>query len=169
MRIRPATVDDAPGICAIYNHEVTETTLTLDIEPRSVADQRAYIEQRSGALAVLVAESEPTDEEQSGREVIGFGSFSFFRDRPGYRTSVENSIYIARGHQGQGIGSALLGELIQVAASHGFHAMFARIVGPQEPSVALHERHGFTLVGIEREVARKFGRWHDVAVMQRLL
>ena len=63
----------------------------------------------------------------------------------------------------------MLTELVDLAISHGFHAMFARIVGPQEASVALHEAHGFALIGIEREVARKFGQWHDVALLQRLL
>jgi phosphinothricin acetyltransferase len=100
---------------------------------------------------------------------VGFGSLSFYRDRPGYRTSVEDSVYVDRSCHGQGVGSALLAQLLSLATSHGFHAVFARIVGPQPASVALHGRHGFDLVGIEREVARKFGRWHDVAIMQRLL
>ncbi|MEL6983668.1 MAG: N-acetyltransferase family protein, partial [Actinomycetota bacterium] len=94
---------------------------------------------------------------------------SFYRDRPGYRTSVEDSIYIAPGHQGGGVGHNLLGRLVETAELHGFHAVFARIVGAGEASVALHQRHGFELVGIEREVGRKFGRWHDVALLQRLL
>jgi phosphinothricin acetyltransferase len=106
---------------------------------------------------------------ESDGEIAGFASLSFYRDRPGYRTSVEDSIYVAADHQRRGVGSALLAALIDVAISHGFHAMFARIVGPSEPSMALHRQHGFELVGIERQVARKFGRWHDVALMQRLL
>jgi phosphinothricin acetyltransferase len=162
MRVRRATVADAEAISEIYNREVTETTATLDLVPRTVPEQRLWIQDRSGGLAVVVAED-------GAEEVVGFASLSFYRDRPGYRTSVEDSVYVARGHQGAGIGSQLLSELIDVAAKHGFHAMFARIVGPQEASVVLHERHGFRLVGIEREVARKFGRWHDVAVMQLLL
>ncbi|MEM7272653.1 MAG: N-acetyltransferase family protein [Actinomycetota bacterium] len=161
MQIRPATEADAEAICAIYNREVTESTVTLDLRPRSLDDQRRYIQDRSGGLAVLVAEDDGV--------LLGFGSLSFYRDRPGYSTSVEDSVYVHRDHHGRGVGSRVLGGLVEVAGSHGFHAVFARIVGPQEASVALHERHGFTLVGIEREVARKFGRWHDVALMQRLL
>lgn len=161
MEIRQATTADAEAVAAIYNREVTEGTATLDLVPRTVTEQRQWIHDRSGGLAVLVAET--------GNEVAGFVSLSFYRDRPGYRTSVEDSIYVADGHQGEGIGSKLLGAALETAANHGFHAVFARIVGPQEASVALHRRHGFDLVGIEREVARKFGRWHDVALMQRLL
>jgi len=63
----------------------------------------------------------------------------------------------------------LLGELITLATSHGFHAMFARIVAGHDASIALHRSHGFEMVGTEREVGRKFGRWLDVSVMQRLL
>ena len=63
----------------------------------------------------------------------------------------------------------MLGELLDVARSHGFHAVFARIVGGHEASIALHTRHGFELVGHEKEVGRKFGRWLDVVVMEKLL
>ena len=163
MLIRLATLDDAPALVDIYNPQVLESTRTLDMVARTVDEQRAWIEARSGGLAVLVAE-DPDD-----GAVIGFGSLSFYRDRPGYRTSVEDSVYVAEGHQGRGVGGALLAALVDTAQTRGFHAIFARVVGPQEASVALHQRHGFELVGIEREVARKFGRWHDVALMQRLL
>lgn len=162
MKIRLATVNDAETISRIYNLEVTESTLTLDLSPRTIDEQRSWIEERSGALAVLVGEDD-------AGEVIGFASMSYYRERAGYRTSVENSIYVSRQHRGLGVGAALLKEIIAVAETRGFHAMFARIVGPQAASVNLHTRHGFELVGIEREVARKFGQWHDVAIMERLL
>lgn len=107
--------------------------------------------------------------ENDAEEIVGFGSISFYRDRPGYRTSVENSVYVAPEHHRSGVGSAVLGALVDNARIHGFHAMFARIVDAQEASVALHERHGFEMVGIEREAGRKFGKFRDVALMQRLL
>lgn len=161
MEIRQATPADAEAISDIYNREVIEGMATLDLVPRTVAEQERWIRDRSGGLAVLVAEADDV--------ILGFASLSFYRDRPGYRTSVEDSIYIAPGHQGGGVGHNLLGHLIETAELHGFHAIFARIVGTGEASVALHQRHGFELVGIEREVGRKFGRWHDVALLQRLL
>ena len=83
-------------------------------------------------------------------------------------TSVENSIYVHEGHQGTGVGSLLLAELVRLADAHGFHATFARIAGENPASIALHSKHGFKLVGVEREVGRKFGQWLDVTVMQRL-
>jgi phosphinothricin acetyltransferase len=161
VQIRRATIADAERLCEIYNREVESSTVTLDLVPRSLGDQRRYLAERSGGLAVIVAERAGT--------VVGFGGLSFYRDRPGYRTSVEDSVYVDRSFQGQGVGSAVLGQLLEVATNHGFHTVFARIVGPQTASVALHQRHGFDLVGVEREVARKFGRWHDVAIMQRML
>lgn len=161
MLVRLANLGDADDLCRIYNHEVLQSTVTLDLVPRTLDEQQQYLADRSGGLIVVVAEEDG--------EVIGFGSISFYRNRPGYRTSVEDSVYVDRAHSGKGVGSALLAELITVATTRGFHAMFARIVGPQEASVRLHERHGFSMVGVEREVGRKFNRWHDVGLMQRLL
>jgi L-amino acid N-acyltransferase len=163
VELRPATLTDATAILAVYNREVLESATTLDLVPRTMAEQEAYITSRSGGLAVLVAEHQGT------RELAGFGSLSFYRDRPGYRTSVENSVYVHRDHHRSGVGNLLLSGLIEQAREHGFHSVFARIVDCQEPSMNLHRRHGYDLVGVEREVGRKFGQWRDVAVMQLLL
>ncbi len=165
MLIRPAVDDDAEALLEIYNLEVLTSTVTMDLVPRDLETQRRYLAERSGGLAVLVAEIDAGD----GPEVVGFASLSFYRDRPAYRTSVENSVYVHRSHHRRGVGSALLAALLERAAAHGFHAVFARIAGPQEASMALHRAHGYELVGIERQVGRKFNQWHDVAVMQRLL
>lgn len=162
VHVRPATVEDASAILEIYNREVLETTATFDLVPRTLEDQVDYIRQRSGGLAVIVVE----DDEGI---VTGFGSLSFYRDRPAYRTSVENSVYVHRDHRRRGVGDLILAALIELARNHGFHAMLARIAEAQEASVALHERHGFELVGIEKEVGRKFNQWRDCALMQRLI
>lgn len=161
MQIRLARLGDAEAIRAIYNVEVTTSTVTFDLEPRSLEVQQQWLSQRSGAHAVLVAE-------EAG-EVIGFASLSPYRDRPAYRTSVEDSVYIHRDHHGRGVGRALMTELVEVATSHGFHTMLARIVAGHEASIGLHRAVGFEVVGVEREVGRKFGKWLDVVVMQRLL
>ena len=162
MEVRPAQLDDAEAIRAIYNAEVSTSTATFDLVPRSLAEQQAWLAARSGAhVAVVVSDDEG--------EIVGFGSLSPYRDRPAYRTTVEDSVYVRGDHQGAGVGSLVLGELVARASAHGFHAVMARIVGGHEASIALHRRHGFTLVGVEREVGRKFNRWLDVAVMQRLL
>ncbi len=154
---------DAEAIAQIYNREVLESTHTFDLVERTIEQQREYIAARSGVLAVLVAIDE------HDHSIIGFGALSFYRDRPGYRTSVENSVYVHPGHQRKGVGTTLLGALVERAATNGFHAVFARVVDAQEASLTLHQQHGFELVGVEREVGRKFGRWLDVALLQRLL
>lgn len=161
MQIRLAQLKDAEAIRQIYNLEVQTTTHVADIEPRSLDQQREWMQMRSGAHVVLVAEVEA--------QVAGFASLSHYRDRPAYRTTVENSVYVDRRFHGRGVGKALMSELIETAREHGFHAMVARIVGDNEPSVALHRAVGFEIVGVEREVARKFGHWLDVTLMHRLL
>ncbi|MGY6502704.1 MAG: N-acetyltransferase family protein [Acidimicrobiales bacterium] len=162
MTIRLATGEDSEGIRAIYNPEVLTSTVTFDLVPRTSADQRSWLLARSGAHAVVVAESDDG-------EIIGFGSLSPYRDRPAYATSVEDSVYVHRDHQGTGVGRALLTELVALAGSHGFHTVMARIVGGHDASIGLHASLGFETVGVEREIGRKFNRWLDVVVMQRLL
>jgi phosphinothricin acetyltransferase len=156
-----ATLEDAEAIRAIYNVEVETSTVTFDLVPRSAAEQRAWLATRSGALTVLVA--------VDGDDLLGFASLSPFRDRPAYATSVEDSVYVHRDHQGRGVGRLLLGGVVDSARASGFHAVFARIVAGHEASIALHAGRGFEVVGSEREVGRKFGRWLDVVVMERLL
>ena len=161
MELRLATPDDAEAIRAIYNLEVTTSTATFDLVPRTLEQQQAWQAERSGARAVLVAVADG--------EVCGFGSLSPWRDRPAYATTVEDSVYVHRGHQGQGVGKALLSELVTTATAHGFHACMARIVGGHEASIALHAACGFEVVGTEKEVGRKMGKWLDVVLMERLL
>ena len=163
--MRPATPVDAEQIRGIYNHEVLHTVATFDLVPRSLDDQQRWLADRTGAFAVLVA-VDPTDPEG---DVVGFGALSPYKERAAYRTSVEDSVYVRRDRQGRGIGGLILSTLLDTAVSSGFHAVFARINASGEGSIALHRRHGFELVGIEREVGRKFNRWHDVALMECLL
>ena len=100
----------------------------------------------------------------------GFGSLSPYKDRAAYRTSVEDSVYVHRDHQGRGIGTAdRHASCSTIARLSGFHAVFARINATSEASSPLHASCGFELVGIEREVGRKFNRWLDVVIMQALL
>jgi L-amino acid N-acyltransferase YncA len=161
VQLRLATLDDAEEMRTIYNLEVETSTATFDLVTRSSEDQRAWLAERSGAHAAVVAVNDG--------EVVGFASLSPYKERAAYRTTVEDSVYVRRDHHGQGIGKALLGEMLDVARRHGFHAVMARIEATREPSVALHRACGFELVGIEREVGRKFNRWLDIALMQRLL
>ena len=166
IRLATATDIEAEAIRAIYNHEVEHTVATFDLVPRALAEQQQWLAVRSGAFAAVVAvEADST----GGTTVVGFGSLSPYKERPAYRTSVEDSVYVHRAYQSQGIGKLLVNELINVARVSGFHAVFARIAATSDASRALHNSCGFQLVGIEREVGRKFNRWLDVALMQLVL
>jgi phosphinothricin acetyltransferase len=165
MRVRLATIDDAEAIRAIYNPEVLESTVTFDLVPRTLEDQQQWLDEHSGAHPAVVAEDGP----ENDAVIIGFGSLSEYKARPAYRTSVEDSVYVHRAHQGRGVGKLVLDSLLDLAVDHGFHAVFARIVGGHEASIGLHEALGFEIIGTEREVGRKFGQWLDVVIMQKLL
>jgi phosphinothricin acetyltransferase len=159
--IRLAEVSDAEAIRTIYNLEVTTATSTFDLVPRSLAEQEAWLEARSGAFSAVVA--------VDAAGVVGFASLSPYKERAAYRTTVEDSVYVARHRGGEGIGRLLMTHVVEVARVSGFHAVMARIEAGGLASRALHAACGFELVGIERQVGRKFNRWLDVAVMQLLL
>jgi len=154
VELRLARPDDAEATRTIYNAEVTGSTVTFDLVPRTLEEQRDWIEARSGAMAVVVAEADG--------EIVGFAALSPYRSRPAYSTTVEDSVYVRHDQRGNGVGRALL-------AARGFHTMMARIVGGHDASIGLHGSLGFEMVGIEKEVGRKFGRWLDVVLMQRML
>ena len=146
---------------AIYNVEVQNHTSTFDLVPRTLDDQRRWIAERSGAFAAVVASID--------NEVVGFASLSPYKERAAYRTTVEDSVYVSRDRPRLGIGRLLMQHVIGIAAESGFHPIMARIEATGTASRALHEACGFELIGVEREVGRKFNRWLDVAVLQLML
>ena len=162
ISVRTAQLRDAEAIGKIYNYEVEHSTATFDLSSRSLEIQRNWIASRSGAFSVLVAEDTIDG-------VIGFAALNTYREKAGYRTTVENSLYVHRDHRRRGVGRLLLGELIETARVSGFHSMIARIEAQSVGSLAIHEKLGFTFVGIEREIGRKFGRWLDSVIMQKML
>ena len=161
MTIRTAEIGDAEAIRQIYNHEVENTTATMDLVPRTLADQQNWLAARSGAFATIVAVLEG--------EVVGFASLSPYKERAAYRPTVEDSVYVRRDLGGRGIGKALLTAVIDLAAASGFHSVMARIETSGTASRALHASCGFREVGVEVEVGRKFNRWIDMVLMQKLL
>lgn len=161
LSIRRATIDDASAIREIYNFEVENETSTFDLVPRTLEAQQTWIMERSGAFSCVVA--------STAEQIVGFGALSVYRDRAAYSTTVEDSLYVSRAFTRQGIGKAILEHLLDMADASGFHAVMARIGAAGIGSRAVHEACGFKLVGVEREVGRKFGRWLDVALMQCIL
>jgi L-amino acid N-acyltransferase YncA len=162
MHIRLVKPSDAEPIRAIYNVEVLGSTATFDLRPRTPEEQQEWMALHRGPHPAIVA----VDEDEV---ILGFGSLSPFRERPAYATTVENSVYVHAESRGRGVGRALLEQLIVLAGQHGFHAVVARVGGGNEASIALHQACGFEMVGVEREIGRKFNHWLDVSVLQRLI
>jgi len=162
LSVRLVEPGDAAALLAIYNPEVLESTVTFDLVPRTIDEQRDWIDEHRGGHPAVVA----VDAQSA---VVGYASLSPYRPRAAYNSTVEDSVYVHRDHQGRGVGRRLLDELLVVGRASGFHAVIARIVGGHEASIALHARCGFELVGVEREVGRKFGKWLDVVEMQLIL
>jgi phosphinothricin acetyltransferase len=155
--IRPARVDDLPRLTEIYNYYVLNSHVTFDLEPATLEERRLWFKQfaTQGTHRLLVAE-------ENGVVVAYAGSFRF-RSRRAYDETVETTVYCAPEAVGRGIGSALYGALFDALRGEPLHAAIAALGLPNPASVALHERFGFQLVGVMREVGRKFGRYWDVA------
>lgn len=158
--VRSASPADAEAVAAIYAHHVLTGTASFDTDPPAVSFWTAKI----GAILrrgwpFLVAEVEGI--------VVGYAYASQFRDRPAYGRTCEDSIYVAAGQTGQGIGTVLLAALVAAARARGFEQMIAVIGGAEPASVALHAKAGFVEAGRMRKVGRKFGKVLDTLYMQR--
>lgn len=160
-RLRPATVDDAPALAAIYTPIVRETAISFELEPPGPVEMASRIETVGSGFPWLVAEE--------GDVVIGYAYAAALKDRPAYRWSVETTIYIDRGHQGRGVGRRLYSALIEVATLWGFANAFAAIALPNPASESLHRSVGFSPVGVLPRAGHKMGEWHDVGWWHRPL
>jgi len=160
--IRIAQPGDASAVAAIYAHHVAHGSASFDTVPRSEAETASRIaECAARGWPFLVAETEG--------QVVGYAYATQFRDRPAYSSTCENSIYVGPDHVGRGIGTLLLGALLEAAAQSGFRQMIAVVGGAEPASVRLHAAAGFTEAGRMRSVGRKFGRWLDTLYMQKSL
>lgn len=161
--IRPATAADIPAIAAIYAHAVLHGTASWELDPPDEAEMlRRFEAVAAGGYPYLVAE-------EAGR-LLGYAYAGAYRPRPAYRSTVENSIYIAPDSQGRGVGGALLDALMKECTRRGFRQMIAVIgdgTGASLGSRRLHERAGFRLIGVAEKVGFKHGRWLDQMLMQK--
>lgn len=163
--IRPALRTDCAGILEIYNDAVLKTTASYDYEPRTLEHRRQWFDAHlQEDLAVLVAEETASD---GPPRILGWSALNRYHDRMGFRFTAENSVYVAEAARGKGIGSRLLAPLIPAAEARGLHAIIAAIDAANEASLRLHARFGFEQVGLFKEVGFKFGRWLDVAYLER--
>ncbi|ERF81725.1 N-acetyltransferase [Bradyrhizobium viridifuturi] len=162
MMIRPATEQDIPAITAIFNEAVVNSNAIWTEKQDTEAERLAWMKARLAlGYPVLVAAEGPV--------VLGYGTFGDFRAFPGYRYSVEHSVYIHVDHRGRGLGRVIVDELVAAANALGKHVMIAGIDGGNPASLRLHAQAGFVEVARMPEVGRKFGRWLELVFMQRVL
>lgn len=161
--IRPSRDEDIAAITAIYAHHVLTGTGTFEIDPPTPADmasRRADVLARK--LPYLVAEKDS--------QVLGFAYCNWFKPRPAYRFSAEDSIYVADSARGMGLGRRLLAELATQAEAAGVRKLLA-VIGDSANagSIRVHRALGFTEVGVMRSVGWKFGAWRDIVLMEKTL
>lgn len=161
--MRPPLGTDFVAIQAIYGHHVTTGLGSFEEVPPSVAEMRTRWRAVAAAgLPYLVAEVDGA--------IAGFSYARPYRERAAYRHTVEDSVYVAPEHGRRGVGSQLLGGLIEACEALPLHRMVA-VIGDRDNrgSIELHRRHGFEVAGVLGEVGHKFGRWVDIVIMQRPL
>jgi len=161
--IRPSRDEDIAAITAIYAHHVLNGTGTFEIDPPSVADM-------TGRRADVLSKGLPYIVAEEAGQVVGYAYCTWFKPRPAYRFSAEDSIYLAPGVHGKGIGRALLAELAAQAERVGIRKLIA-VIGDSNNagSVGVHRSLGFTHVGILKSCGWKFDQWLDVVMMEKAL
>lgn len=161
--IRPSQESDLPDITAIYAWHVLNGTGTFETEPPSLAEMTARrADVLSKNLPYLVAEMDG--------KILGYAYCTWFKPRPAYRFSAEDSVYVAHDQKSKGIGRALLAELAAQAEKTGIRKLIA-VIGDSSNlgSVGVHRAAGFTPVGILKSCGWKFGQWLDVVLMEKAL
>ena len=160
LTVRPAAAADIPAIAAIYGPAVLTGTASFEVDPPDEAEMLRRFQSITGAgYPYFVAEVD-------GR-IAGYAYASAYRTRPGYRFTVEDSVYIATDAQGKGVGKALLERVVARCRDDGFRLMIA-VIGDSAnfASITLHRRLGFRFCGTIHSVGYKFGRWLDSVVME---
>ena len=161
--VRDSGDEDIPAIQAIYAHHVLHGLASFEEAPPDAAEiGRRRADGLARRLPYLVAELEGS--------VVGYAYAAPYRTRVAYRYTLENSVYVAAGLVGRGVGRALLAVLIPRCEAAGYRQMVA-VIGDSanEASIGLHAAFGFARVGLLPSVGFKFGRWVDSVLMQRAL
>ena len=162
-QIRPSTEADIAAITAIYAHHVLHGTGTFETEPPSVADM-------AGRRADVLGKNLPYLVIEDAGQVMGFAYANWFKPRPAYRFSVEDSIYMHKDSGGRGLGKLLLNQLLTQLELGGIRKAMA-VIGDSANagSIGVHKSCGFTMVGTVKSCGWKFGQWRDIVMMEKTL
>jgi phosphinothricin acetyltransferase len=161
--IRPSIDADLPAITAVYAHHVLTGTGTFEVDPPNVDDMRSRrADVLSKGLPWLVVVEDET--------VLGYAYCNWFKPRPAYRFSAEDSIYLSPEAAGKGLGRMLLAELMAQAQRAGVRKLIA-VIGDSANagSIAVHKSAGFQDVGVLKSCGWKFDKWLDVVLMDKTL
>jgi phosphinothricin acetyltransferase len=164
VTFRPAIAADAPVLVNIYNHYVSTSTVTFDLDAWTIDDMAHKIESvKALGMPFIVAERES--------ELVGYAYLSTFREKAAYDTTMENTLYLTEAARGAGIGATMLEELCRLGAIAGVREVIAVIANTPDavPSIRLHDKAGFTRVGEMDNVGRKFDEWIGIVMMQKSL
>lgn len=161
LSIREASIEDVPAMLAIYNEAVLNQTSTFDLVEQTIEQRQKWFLKYGGRFPLIVAEM--------NGQVVGYCSLSPFRDKEAYERTVEISVYIDKEQRGNGIGRALMTEIIKLAKEIGHHTIIAGITAGNDVSVKIHEKFGFEYIGCFKEVGYKFDKWQDVLFYQKML
>lgn len=162
ITIRQAKEDDVEDLLSIYNDIIRNTTAVFEYHPHTLAMRQAWYEtKKKDGYPVFIAEEND--------KIMGFSSFGPFRAWPAYKYSVENSVYVADGYRGRGIGKQLIPPLINAAIQRDMHIIVASIEATNVTSLRLHQSFGFEEVAHFKQVGYKFGRWLDLKFLQLTL
>ena len=150
------------AILDIFNEAIAHSTALYEYQARTPGSMRSWFAKKeAGAFPVIGAE-------QAG-VLVGFASYGTFRAWAAYKYTVEHSVYVHKDHRGRGIGTALIQELIAAAREQQYHVLVGGIDITNTPSIAMHERLGFTHAGTVHQAAYKFGRWLDLGFYELIL
>lgn len=159
--IRRAEPKDHAAILSIYNHYVERSVSAFDLEPRSPGESLKWFEGHDDRHPIIVVEDEG--------EVCGWASLSQWAPHEAYAHTVELSVFVHPRFTKRGYGRDLIAEILRMAAELGHHSVISRVAEGNEASRRIHENAGFSYVGVMSEVGRKFGRWLDVHIYQKII
>lgn len=159
--IRLSCPKDYPTIATIYNESIQKGGITFDEVQFTTDHIERWVMGMTPREGLWVIEG--------NRQILGWGILKRYSDRPAYHRTVESSIYLSHRHRGQGYGARLQAELLTLAQALDYHHVVAKIVACNQTSIEFHQRFGYEIVGIQKEVGFSRGKWYDIAILQCIL
>ena len=168
FRLRDAEEKDSQVIADIYNESIAAGDSTMDGVEKTAENIRSWIRGFSKRETILLTEDLATEDPGSD-PIVGWGIIKRYSDRFGYRFCCETAVYLRRDQTGRGLGSQMKNALIERCKIYRYHHLVAKIFADNKASIAYNIKLGYELVGIQREIGWKMGRWQDVAILQLVL